>query len=258
MNTVRAAMRETAPPALFVVVLLALWELWAGQSTSRNPVLPAPSRIWHALVDTAPLLPSHVRTTLTETAVGVLLGVSTGVIVAVVVSGWPLARRVLHPLLVASQTVPIQVLAPLLVLWAGFGLAPKIIVVALVVFFPVTVSTTAGLQNVDLEYIELIRSFGGGRAVLLRMVMIPAALPPLFAGLRISLTYAVAGAVIGESIGATSGLGLYIARSQRAFRYDQVFVGVAVVTVLSMVLFSLVSVLAWVLCPWQRQTDRST
>ena len=143
-------------------------------------------------------------------------------------------------------------------LWAGFGLAPKIVVVALVVFFPVAVSTAAGLQGVDVELVELIRSFGGGRAVLLRMVMIPAALPGLFAGLRISLTYAVAGAVIGESIGATSGLGLYIARSQRAFRYDQVFVGVAVVTLLSMVLFSLVSVLSRVLCPWQRRTDRST
>ncbi len=254
----RATLRAAGPPALFVVALLALWELWAGRSTSRNPVLPAPSRIWRAFRHTAPLLPGHLRTTLTETGLGVLVGVSTGVLVAIVVSGWPLARRVLHPLLIASQTVPIQVLAPLLVLWAGFGLAPKIVVVALVVFFPVAVSTAAGLQSVDVELVELIRCFGGGRAVLLRMVMIPAALPGLFAGLRISLTYAVAGAVIGESIGATSGLGLYIARSQRAFRYDQVFVGVAVVTLLSMVLFSLVSVLSRVLCPWQRRTDRST
>ena len=148
-------MRAAGPPALFVVALLALWELWAGRSTSRNPVLPAPSRIWRAFRDTAPLLPGHLRTTLTETGLGVLVGVSTGVLVAIVVSGWPLARRVLPPLLIASQTVPIQVLAPLLVLWAGFGLAPKIVVVALVVFFPVAVSTAAGLQSVDVELVEL-------------------------------------------------------------------------------------------------------
>jgi len=254
---VRRILREAAPPALFVVALLALWELWASRSTSRNPVVPAPSRIWRAFLDTAHLLPAHLRTTLTETAAGVVVGVAAGVVVAVVVSGWPLARRVLQPLLVVSQTVPVQVLAPLLVLWAGFGLAPKIVVVSLVVFFPVAVATAGGLQNVDVELTELVRSFGGGRAVLLRLVLIPAALPGLFAGLRISLTYAVAGAVIGESIGATSGLGLYIARSQRAFRYDQVFVGVAVVALLSVVLFSLVSVLARVLCPWQHRPDRS-
>lgn len=256
-STLRASARTVGPPVAFLVVVLVVWELWAGRDRSRNPVVPPPSKVWQAFLDTAHLLPAHLRTTLNATALGVLAGVGAGVLVAVVVSSWPVARRVLQPLLVVSQTVPVQVLAPLLVLWAGFGMTPKVIVVALVVFFPVAVATAAGLQNVDVELIELVRSFGGRRPVLLRMVMIPAALPGLFAGLRISLTYAVAGAVIGESIGATSGLGLYIARSQRGFRYDQVFVGVAVVALVSMVLFSLVSVLARVVCPWQRRTDRS-
>lgn len=254
----RRVVREVGPPLAFLVVVLALWEVWARRSTSRNPVFPAPSRIWAAFLDTAGLLPDHVAATLTATMLGVVAGVSAGVALAVIVSSWPLARRVLQPLLVVSQTIPVQVLAPLLVLWAGFGLAPKVIVVALVVFFPVAVATAAGLQGVDVELIELVRSYGATRSVLLRMVMIPAALPGLFAGLRISLTYAVAGAVIGESIGATQGLGLYIIRSQRAFRYDQVFVGVIVVALLSVVLFSLVSVLFRVICPWQRRTDRST
>ncbi len=235
---------------LFVVALVLLWELKARRSSRPNPVLPAPTRIWQAFVDTAHLLPNHLSATLTETAVGVGIGVSSGLVLAVVVSSWAIARRVLQPLLVASQTVPVQVLGPVLVLWFGFGLAPKIIVVALVVFFPVAVATAAGLQGVDPELIELVQSFGGSRNILLRMVMVPAALPGLFAGLRISLTYAVAAAVIGESIGATRGLGLYIARSQRAFRYDQLFVGVIVVVLLSVTLFSLVSILARVCCPW--------
>ena len=247
----RRIAREAGPPALFVGALLALWELWAGRSTSRNPVVPAPSRIWRAFLDTAHLLPAHLRTTLTETALGVLAGVGAGVAVAVVVATWPVVRRVLQPVLVVSQTVPVQVLAPLLVLWAGFGMAPKVIVVALVVFFPVAVATAAGIADVDGELVDLVRSFGAGRRYVLRAVLLPSALPGLFAGLRISLTYAVAAAVIGEGIGATSGLGLYLARSQRAFRYDQVFVGVAVVALLSMALFSLVSLLARLVCPWR-------
>lgn len=253
----RRLAREAGPPALFVAALVAVWELWARRSTRRNPVLPAPSKIWRAFLDTAHLLPGHLATTLTETVLGIAVGVGAGVLSAVVVTSWPLARRVLQPLLVVSQTVPVQVLAPLLVLWAGFGLTPKVIVVALVVFFPVAVSTAGGLQGVDPELVELVRSFGAGRAVLLRMVMIPAALPGLFSGLRISLTYAVAGAVIGETIGAQQGLGLYLSRSQRGFRYDQVFVGIIVIALLSIALFSLVSALAHVFCPWQRRSDRS-
>ncbi|MEZ5260923.1 MAG: ABC transporter permease [Acidimicrobiales bacterium] len=254
----RGLLREAGPPALFVALLVAAWELWARRSDDPNPVLPAPSKIWRAFLDTAHLLPDHLAATLTETALGGVLGVTAGVVSAVVVSGSSLARRVLQPLLVVSQTVPVQVLAPLLVLWTGFGLLPKIIVVALVVYFPVAVATAGGLQGVDPDLVELVRSFGAGRAVLLRMVMIPAALPGLFSGLRISLTYAVAGAVIGETIGAQRGLGLYLARSQRGFRYDQVFVGVIVIALLSVALFSLVSVLARVSCPWQRRPDRST
>ena len=160
----------------------------------------------------------------------------------------------LQPLLVVSQTIPVQVLAPLLVLWFGFGLAPKVVVVALVVFFPVAVATAAGLQGVDVELIELVRSYGAtALGVLLRMVIdARRRCPGLFAGLRISLTYAVAGAVIGESVGATAGLGLFIIRSQRAFRYDQVFVGVVVVAlVVHRPCSSLVSVLSRVICPWQ-------
>ncbi len=254
----RRILREALPPAAFVLLLGVLWELWARRSDSPNPVLPAPSRIWSAFVRTAHLLPAHLAATLTETAAGVAVGVTAGVGLAVLVSSWALARRVLQPLLVVSQTVPVQVLAPLLVLWTGFGLLPKIIVVALVVFFPVSVSTAGGLQDVDVDLIELVRSYGAPRAVLLRMVLVPAALPGLFSGLKISLTYAVAGAVIGETVGAQRGLGLYLARSQRAFRYDQVFVGVIVVALLSVLFFSLVSVLARVVCPWQRRSDRSS
>jgi|RhiMethySRZTD1v2_1073278.scaffolds.fasta_scaffold1127575_1 ABC-type nitrate/sulfonate/bicarbonate transport system permease component len=252
----RRIMREALPPAVFLASLVLAWELWARRSQERNPVVPAPSRVWRAFWATRDLFPRHIATTLTETAIGVGIGVVAGVALAVLISGWALARRVLQPLLVVSQTVPVQVMAPLLVLWFGFGLAPKIVVVALVVLFPVAVSTAAGLQGADREALDLLRGFGANRWQLLRMVLGPSALPGLFAGLRISLTYAVAGAVIGESVGASSGLGLYIARSQRGFRYDQVFAGIAVVVVVSIVLFSLVWVLSRLTCPWLHLSDQ--
>ena len=239
--------REITPPLVLVALLLAVWEV-AGRSSR---VLPPPTAVLRALRH-SPGLGHHLATTLTETGIGTLVGVGGGLLIAGVIASVPLVRRAVQPLLIATQTVPIQVLAPLLVLWFGFGLAPKVVVVALVVFFPVAVNTVAGIESADAEHLDLVRSFGAGRADQLRHVLIPAALPGALAGLRISLTYAVAGAVLAEGIGATSGLGLSIARSRRAFRYDQVLAGTVVVTLISIALFSFVHLLDRLLCPWRR------
>jgi ABC-type nitrate/sulfonate/bicarbonate transport system permease component len=239
--------RHVLPPLLTVAVLLALWQVLGNGST----IFPPPSRIMAALWRTRALLPAHVATTLTETVLGTIVGVVGGVVVAVSTVALPLFGRAVQPLLIASQTVPVQILSPLLVLWFGFGLAPKIVVVALVVFFPVALSTNAGLRSADSETLDLVRSLGASKAQQFRFLLAPAALPASLSGLRISLTYAVAAAAISESIGSTSGLGLYISRSQRGFRYDQVFVGVLVVTTLSIALFSLVYLLDRILCPWR-------
>lgn len=247
-SAARSLIHRVFPPAAVVAVLLLLWE-WRGRSSI---VLPAPSRVAKAFWATKGLLPHHVRTTLAETGLGVAAGVMGGLAIAALVALSPLLARAVQPLVLASQTVPVQVLGPMLVLVFGFGMAPKVVVVALVVGFPVAVSTTAGLRSADAELIELVRSYGASRLQAIRHVLAPAAIPGALAGLRISLTYAVAAAVIGESLGGTSGLGLYIERSRRGFRYDQVLVGVAVVTLVSVLLFAAVSVLDRVLCPWRR------
>jgi ABC-type nitrate/sulfonate/bicarbonate transport system permease component len=144
------------------------------------------------------------------------------------------------------------VLAPLLVLWFGFGLTPKVVVVALIALFPVAISTVGGLVGADGEQIELLRSMGAGRRDILRLILLPSATPAFFAGLRIAAAYAIAGAVIGEWVGASSGLGLFLTRSQNSFRVDRVFVGVAVIAVLSVALFGIVDLLARLAAPWQR------
>ncbi len=252
MSSARSGLRGTRsrqilPPLVTVVGLLVLWQ-FLGRGSA---IFPPPSQIMAAFWRTRALLPAHVATTLTETVFGTIAGVVGGVVVAVSTVALPLFGRAVQPFLIASQTVPVQILSPILVLWFGFGLAPKIVVVALVVFFPVAVSTNAGLRAADSETLDLVRSLGASKAQQFRFLLAPAALPAALSGLRISLTYAVAAAAISESIGATSGLGLYIARSQRGFRYDQVFVGVLVVTTLSIALFSFVYLLDRVLCPWR-------
>jgi ABC-type nitrate/sulfonate/bicarbonate transport system permease component len=245
------------PAVALLGLLLVVWEVWVAVRDTPAYVLPAPSRIGEALVDDRRLLVTHVAVTALEAAGGLLAGAVLGLALALVIASWPLARRVLYPVLVASQTVPMIILAPVLVLWFGFGLAPKLVVVALITFFPVVIATVGGLLGADPELIELVRSMGGGRADTLRHVVAPSAVAAFFDGLRIAATYTVAGAVIAEWTGAEHGLGIYITRSQASFRVDQVFAAVAVVAVLSTALFGLLGVASRLASPWHHPRAES-
>jgi putative hydroxymethylpyrimidine transport system permease protein len=255
MAAVVRRLRTWGPPAALLVALVLAWQAWVTWRDTEPYVLPSPARIGGALVDAAGLLTTHSGTTLLEAIAGLAAGAAAGVALAVLVATVPLARRTLEPLLVASQTIPMIVLAPLLVLGFGFGLTPKIVVVALVSFFPVVVSTVAGLRSADRDLLDLVRSMGADRRQVLRMVLAPGALPSFFAGLRIAAAYAVAGAVIGEYVGGSRGLGIFITRSQASFRTDRIFAAVAVVAFLSVALFAAVDLIARLTMPWQR--DRS-
>jgi ABC-type nitrate/sulfonate/bicarbonate transport system permease component len=243
-------LRVYLPPLALLVGLVVAWELWVVVRDTPAYRLPAPSAVWSALVDGRQVLPRHAATTTFEAVAGLAFGAVAGVAVAVTVHVVPLVRRLLYPLLVGSQTIPMIVMAPLLVLWLGFGYTPKIVVVALIVFFPVAISTAAGLEGADRELSDLVRSMGGSSSQVMHHVLAPAAVPAFFAGLRISAAYAVAGAVVGEWVGAENGLGIYITRSQASFRVDQVFAAVAVIALLSLVLFGLVHLAARLASPW--------
>lgn len=248
----RLAVGRWLPPTVLVIVLLGCWEAGVRLFDTPAYILPPPSAIVTAFGEVRALLGAHIVTTVTEALVGIVVGAALGVALAVAVWAVPLFKRLAYPLLVASQTVPMIVLAPLLVLWFGFGLTPKVVVVALIALFPVAISTVQGLAAADREQIDLLRSMGADRADILRLILVPGATPAFFAGLRIASAYAIAGAVIGEWVGASSGLGLFLTRSQTSFRVDRVFVGVAVITVLSVALFGLVDVLSRIAAPWQR------
>jgi putative hydroxymethylpyrimidine transport system permease protein len=256
MWTRRLQVRSWLPPAGLIVALLAVWEFGVAAFDTPAYILPPPSAVLTAFGEVRPLLGQHIITTTTEAFVGIVTGAAVGVVLAVAVWAVPLFRRLTYPVLVASQTVPMVVLAPLLVLWFGFGLTPKVVVVALIALFPVAISTAEGLVGADAEQIELLRSMGAGRREILRLILLPTATPAFFAGLRIAAAYAVAGAVIGEWVGASSGLGLFVTRSQNSFRVDRVFVGVAVIALLSIMLFGIVDVLARLAAPWQRAQSK--
>jgi ABC-type nitrate/sulfonate/bicarbonate transport system permease component len=248
-------------PALAFGVVLAVWQVWVQIRGIEPYVLPSPGRIARTAVEIAPRLPAHVRTTVGEAALGLLLGAVAGVLLAITVARFRLARQVLYPLVAVSQTIPMIVLAPLLVIWFGFGLTPKVVLVVLIVLFPVLVATVGGLDGADAEVVDLVRSMGGSRRQVLTLVQLPSARPAFFSGLRIAGTYAIGGAVIAEylggSVGAT-GLGRLIQRAEASYDVDVIFVAVVVVALLTAALFVLIGVAARLAVPWHRTSSSPT
>lgn len=231
-------------------MLLAAWEAYARSLASGGFVLPAPSRIATALWDQRDLAAQHTLATLGEAAVGFAASLGLAIGAAVLMDLWPAVRRSVYPLLVGSQAVPVLVIAPVLVLWLGFGLAPKVVVIVLLTFFPMAVGLLDGFAGVPAEATELMRSYGASRRQALRLLRWPAALPSFFTGLRIATTYAMLGAVYAEYVGSYEGLGIWILTSQKAFRIDLVFGAVAIVLVLSVALFAAVGLIERLVIPW--------
>jgi ABC-type nitrate/sulfonate/bicarbonate transport system permease component len=219
-------------------------------------VLPSPLDVIRAGWETRDLLLNAIGTTLLATAMGLVLALVTGIGLAALVDFWPLARRALYPLLVVSQTIQILAIAPILVIWFGFGLAPTISIVVLFCFFPLTISTADGLASANPELIALLRAMGATRKQIWRMVRLPSALPSFFTGLRMAVTYSVVAATIGEWVGGAPGLGLYLLRSKNALATDQVFAAMFVTSLLSVALFMLVYGIERLALPWYYSAQR--
>ncbi len=249
--------RELTPAGLLLATLVGLWELWVRLNGTQPYILPAPTRIWDAFLQTRGTLPDHIVTTMSEAMLGLAIAAGAGILLAAAIAVSPLLRRILYPVLVLSQNIPLVVMAPLLIVWLGFGMAPKIVIVALIGVFPICISTSEGLLGADREMIDLVRGMGGRTWATLRYVRIPAAVPAFFGGLKIASAYAVLGAVIGEWVGASSGLGIFITRAQASFRVDRVFVAVIIVALISIALFAAVQLAARLASPWLyiRQND---
>jgi ABC-type nitrate/sulfonate/bicarbonate transport system permease component len=235
---------------LLILLLLVAWQVLTWLMKVPKWLLPSPWQIVVAGVEARELLGPHTWQTLKETWVGLGLAVTVGLGLALVIDFSSLLRRTVYPLLVASQTVPILALAPLLIIWFGYGILPKVVVVALVCFFPIVVSTADGLRVADPELIALLRAMGASRRQIFLKVRVPGALPSFFSGFKIAVTYSVVGAVIGEWVGASRGLGIFMIRSSKNFLTDRVFAAIAVTSLLSIVMFAAVMLLERSLLPW--------
>jgi len=237
-------------PVALVAALLVAWEAYVRLAGVQPVVLPGPVRIADALWTFRGDAVRHAIPTVIETVLGFGLAVVLAVVAAAAMDRAQVVRRAVEPLLVTSQTIPVVALAPLFLLWFGFGLAPKVLVVILVTFFPITVALLDGFRSARPEAEELMRSYGATDSQAFRLLRWPTALPAFFIGLRISVVYAVIGAVFGEYVGAREGLGIWMQLSQNAFRTDLVFAAIVVTSALSLLLYWLVGLARRVVIPW--------
>jgi ABC-type nitrate/sulfonate/bicarbonate transport system permease component len=246
-------MRRYAAAAGLLVLLVLAWQGVASLHSVDDLTLASPVETWHALRDDWSLLMDNAATTLVEVLLGLGISVVAGVGFALAMHVWRPLRDAAYPLLVASQAIPIVVLAPIFVLAFDYGIGPKLAIVALICFFPLTVNVLDGLRAVDPEQLKLLRSMGASRLQTLRKVELPASLPYFFSGLRIAATVSVIGAVFGEWAGADKGLGRLVLLGNNQLQTPRVYAGIVILTLMAVALFALATVAERLVCPWNRK-----
>ena len=236
---------------ILIVGLLVLWQILVSLTGVPAYILPGPWPVAKALITHLPLLSAHLRTTLTEILLGLILGTilgSTGAL-AMIVS--PLLKRWMLPILVISQAIPVFALAPILVLWLGYGMASKVAMAVLIIFFPVTASFYGGMQRTDPELLELAWIMGASPWAILRTITIPSALPAFASGVRVATAVAPIGAVVGEWVGSSAGLGFYMLHANARMQIDVMFAALTLLAAASLALYFLVDRLLDRLVFWQ-------
>jgi NitT/TauT family transport system permease protein len=244
------------PPLAAVALLLLVWELVLRLGHPGPLVLPTPGAVLRALHADDVALARAAAVTAEEALAGFAVGTACGLALAIATAESATVRRGLYPLLVTTQAIPPIALATPLAIWLGYGLWPKVIVAALLVFFPVFVNAHAGLTRLEPGLERLLRSFGASRLQVLRVARLPSALPLVLAALRLGATYAVIGAVFGEWVGADDGLGIYLLQANGRLQTDHVFAAVLVLAALGLLAFGLVALAEHVLTPWLRRSTR--
>ena len=244
-------------PLLILVGLVGLWELWVRVWDVPKWQLPAPSAIGRELVDSRGLLWDHSLVTMKEVTLGFLAALGAGILLATGIAYSRILERSVYPIVIASQTIPIIAIAPLLLIWVGYGITPKIIVVALISFFPIAVNTVDGLKSVDPDMVNMMRTLGASRWQIFAKLQVPTSLPYMFSGIKIGIAVSVIGAVIGEWVGASAGLGYLMTYSQPLFLTARVFAAIVVLSVMGIGLFLLASLVERLMLPWYYTEKRA-
>jgi putative hydroxymethylpyrimidine transport system permease protein len=244
------AIRAWWPPLALLAAGVGLWQLVVREAHVPDYLFPAPSSVARSLDGDRSLLAHATLVTVREVILGYLLAVACALGLAVVLHASRSLRRALLPLLVLSQTVPTVLLAPILAILLGYGLQPKLVVVAVVCFFPIVVNAVDGLRSADPETVRMMRTLHGDRLAIFRRVELPGALPAIFSGARVAATYAAVGAVFAEWAGSSAGLGFVILQAQPALDTARIFAAVVILSVLALVLYALVTLAERLAVPW--------
>ncbi|HPD01006.1 MAG TPA: ABC transporter permease, partial [Acetivibrio sp.] len=220
---------------------IVVWEVFVRSGDIKEYILPAPSAILNEFKNSGDLLIKHSLVTVSETVLGFILGTLIAVLLSLLMSNIKAFRSIFYPFMVLSQTVPIIVIAPLITIWFGIGIVSKLIVCVLVVFFPITLNLTEGLDSYDRDLEELLMSMNANKLQIFTKLKLPSALVHFFSGLKIAAAYAVMGAVMAEWTGAESGLGIFLTRSMKSFRTAAMFADIAIISAFSILLFIIIS-----------------
>lgn len=250
----QAIWKKGAPFFLFIFLLL-LWEIIAVTMKVEAWLLPSPSTIFTAAVEDYERILEQLGSTVQLSVIGLLIGSVIGLLIAALLHLFPRVKDAVYPLLILSQNVPIIVLAPLLIIWFGFGILPKLIVITLVCFFPVAVAALDGFRQTPYELKHYFQMMGASKKDLFWKLELPHALPFLFSGLKISATYSVMGAVISEWLGAKEGIGVYMTLASSSFRTDRVFVAIFIIMALSLLFFCLITLMEKYFVSWKRKEN---
>lgn len=255
MKSLAKYLRIFYPSIAVIVLLFLIWQIYTEISNVRQSILPSPSLVFGSLIEFREIIFGHAIQTILETIIGFLLAIILGVIIAIIIFSSGVLRRAIYPLLVISQTMPIIAIAPLLVLWFGFGILPKVILVTLFCLFPIAVATSDGLLNTPKHLTDYFKTLGAGKWQTLKYLNIPYALDRFFSGLKIGAVYAVTAAVIGEYVGAFKGLGVYLQVSAGSNATALVFATTLVIIFLSLALLGLVFYVQNKVMPWRRSDE---
>lgn len=240
-------------PVVAVAVIILIWFLCNNFEIVPAYMLPSPLDVARAFIDNFSVMLKQAAVTLQEAIYGLGIGIVLAFIVAALMDRFRFLRKAIYPILVITQTIPTIAIAPLLVLWMGFGMAPKITLVVITTFFPISIGLLNGFENADRDEINMMRSMGANRLQIFRHIKLPSAAGAFFSGLKISASYAIVGAVISEWLGGFEGLGVYMTRVKKAYAFDKMFAVIVFISAVSLLLIAIVSVLQRIAMPWEQK-----
>lgn len=237
-------------PVLAIALILIIWQSLSATGVVPKFMLPSPLDVVTAFIKDFSLLMQHAGTTLTEAFYGLTLGILLGFIFAVIMDNFDIAYKAIYPVIIITQTVPTVAIAPLLVLWLGYGILPKVTLIIITSFFPITIALLEGFRSADRDALNLMKAMGANSLQRFWHIKLPSSLNNFFSGLRISVSYSIIGAVVAEWLGGFSGLGVYMTRVRKSYSFDKMFAVIFFISAISLLLMFVVTLLQRLCMPW--------